>query len=205
MASLRTAQTTVFSTAAALVAAQKYAGVSVFDAGLPLPAVQSTVAILLASRVGLSVAGVLRARRGDRLTGGIGYGLLFTAVFTVVHYSLLVLFGSPLLEKVAETWLLCVYLAALYAYPVGAYFRGSFDAWGRAVVAPYNVNHAVEKTIVSSTLFALAGTWIGGLGLALDWQRPWLLYPTPLVLGGTLGYFAGAFYAAGCILISEFK
>lgn len=47
--------------------------------------------------------------------------------------------------------------------------------------------------MVNTSIGAVLGTWIGAILLALDWDRPWQLYPLTPAFGMLVGYAIGGY------------
>lgn len=104
----------------------------------------------------------------------------FILSFPVV--VIVILFGAPLVEHLALTWLLSLHIAFL-AYP--------------ALYSVFNCDFKVglwKKYFIA----IVVGGWLSCVVIPLDWDRPWQAWPIPVVVGSYLGAFVG--YSIGAFI-----
>ena len=115
-----------------------------------------------------------------------------------VWFPVFVLFGAPLFEyAVLGRTLLCAGLmAGMSAGWVGArlwrtrFVRGEAEPARMAVMAGGAVGSAV-------------GAWVSAWSIPLDWDRPWQVWPVPIVYGSTIGYAVGSFVGVASHLLRK--
>lgn len=133
-----------------------------------------------------------KQKKGD---SGSGLVVLFSALGSLVLsgpvFVALILMGAPLASHLVETFLLAVHLLMVAVYPVLVYVRLDFELLGRLFEVD-NVYHTVlHNQVLSSSFFAVVGTWLGVIPIPLDWDRPWQQWPITLLAGGYVGAFFG--------------
>jgi phosphatidylinositol glycan class F len=101
------------------------------------------------------------------------FGVIGTLVLSVVVFVAVVLFGAPLFT-VWENYVLAVHLSLL-VYPVVV------------LVLKIGLNEVSFKTATS----VVVGAWVGAAAIPLDWDRPWQVWPMPIVGGGYVGAVVG--------------
>lgn len=140
----------------------------------------------------LHASGPRKQKKADAGTALVlMFSLLATVVFSVPGFAALILMGAPLASHLVETYLLAVHLLLVAVFPVLVYFRLDFDLLGR-VFEVERVSHAVlHNQVLSSSFFAVVGTWLGVIPIPLDWDRPWQQWPITLLVGGYAGAFVG--------------
>ncbi|XP_064484534.1 uncharacterized protein LOC135397114 isoform X2 [Ornithodoros turicata] len=169
--------------------------------GVPLFVVLSLAIQLAAAVIWLypPATSLLRLRRHPEqkpLKAALGIVLVF-ALAVAVFYVLAVLFGAPLTEQMSETLLFSIHLAALTTLPLvvtrdttpkalhNLFFGdGSIRC---ALPGGPNADHRT-RVLTRAAMFAVAGAWAGAAALPLDWDRPWQQWPTPCVLGASVGH-----------------
>ena len=101
--------------------------------------------------------------------------MLLTFLSSIAAYFLVIqTFGAPLLHSHARTLSLAMLLSTYTALPI-ILRNGEVTLDG--VVA--------HKTTIAATL---ACTWISIIPIGLDWDRPWQVYPLPLLAASSIGY-----------------
>ncbi|CAI4229795.1 unnamed protein product [Auanema sp. JU1783] len=109
----------------------------------------------------------------------------------VIYYSLLVLFGAPLLSDIHASFRLATVLVFLTTVPVCLTFDREVTI--ADIVKPLSKcsNRVVRcKFTVGTTLL---GCWLGAFVIPLDWDQDWQRYPYPNLIGSFIGFLAGLF------------
>ncbi|KAK1923206.1 GPI biosynthesis protein family Pig-F-domain-containing protein [Papiliotrema laurentii] len=119
------------------------------------------------------------------------------AISTACIFPIIVCFGGPLNMSTA---ILSAQIGALTIFPA-IYILGlpSLDSNGVAaryrltrLLCEFSPQSTTERLIVRSAVGTIVGAWIGGLALALDWDRPWQTYPLTPTIGASAGFICGA-------------
>ncbi|CCH60140.1 hypothetical protein TBLA_0C03370 [Henningerozyma blattae CBS 6284] len=95
-----------------------------------------------------------------------------TMVFAAIPIGLLViLFGGPILENYKKTILLSLNLSNLLLPII-------YLSFNKQISIDIGKQYAVSIFL---------GCWLSSIVIPLDWDRPWQMYPVPLMVGGYLG------------------
>ncbi|OCT79328.1 phosphatidylinositol-glycan biosynthesis class F protein [Xenopus laevis] len=130
------------------------------------------------------------ANKFNKLTKSCIYFLISCFLF----HGIIVLYGAPLVESVAETFLFAVLLSSFTTSRCLCLLGPSFPAWLRVFSKDGALSvwdHSLQITTVSSVV----GAWLGAFPIPLDWDRPWQVWPISCSLGATIGYVAGLLMA----------
>ncbi|KAI6784206.1 Glycosylphosphatidylinositol anchor biosynthesis protein-like protein [Emericellopsis cladophorae] len=109
--------------------------------------------------------------------------LILTVITVPAVHILFVLFGAPLLDHVARTFLCAAHFSILAAFPM-FYTRG-VDAQPMLALAGA---HAPLDEVSGGVLGAVLGAWLGAVPIPLDWDREWQKWPITIIVGMYLGY-----------------
>merc|ERR1712000_163096 len=109
--------------------------------------------------------------------------LILTVTTVPAVHILFVLFGAPLLDHVARTFLRAAHFSILAAFPM-FYTRG-VDAQSMLALAGA---YAPLDEVSGGVLGAVLGAWLGAVPIPLDWDREWQTWPITIVVGMYLGY-----------------
>jgi len=127
----------------------------------------------------------------------------FAASFLLT--AILFLFGAPLWSHALETYSLALLLSMLTvftpAYTIGTPSLASDTqslvtrlTWVR-IFAELRVRSPIERAIVYPAVGAFAGSWLGTIPIALDWDRPWQAWPLTPAFGSIFGFVLGSLYS----------
>lgn len=110
-------------------------------------------------------------------------------VFTllIVYYTVIVLFGAPVLTNHEETTMLVITLLTLTFIPTSLHLGvdNALDILTRTYSQKSNIFVDALRINVQATIL---GTWLGATVIPLDWDRPWQVWPIPCIIGALLGY-----------------
>ncbi|KFP23905.1 Phosphatidylinositol-glycan biosynthesis class F protein [Colius striatus] len=112
----------------------------------------------------------------------------------VLFHAIIVLYGAPLIESVAETFLLAVLLSTFTTLQCLCLLGPNIQAWIR-VFTKNGATSIWESSLQITTICSILGTWFGAFPIPLDWDRPWQVWPITCSLGATFGYVAGLIIA----------
>ncbi|KAL4269309.1 hypothetical protein AB1N83_001885 [Pleurotus pulmonarius] len=132
-------------------------------------------------------------------------GWIATLLASVAFHIILVLFGAPITSHVLQTYLLGLLLSIMVVFPpaytLGVPFsKGDTESfvirmsWVR-LFAEFSSRNSVERAMVYPALGAVAGSWLGVIPIALDWDRPWQAWPLTSAFGIVSGYIIGSIAA----------
>ncbi|KIK48506.1 hypothetical protein CY34DRAFT_797987 [Suillus luteus UH-Slu-Lm8-n1] len=135
----------------------------------------------------------------------LGRTVVFTLCVALVFHATIVLFGAPSASHLPHTFLLAIVLALLSAFaPAYALGSPSFSSdtssfitrlnWTR-LFAELSPRNPIERALVYPAVATLLGAWLGALPIALDWDRPWQVWPLTPLFGGITGYIVGSLSA----------
>uniref|UniRef100_A0A8C4QFQ3 Phosphatidylinositol glycan anchor biosynthesis, class F n=1 Tax=Eptatretus burgeri TaxID=7764 RepID=A0A8C4QFQ3_EPTBU len=137
-------------------------------------------------------------RRGSssaRLRVAVRGGAYFAASCVALHV-LTVLFGAPIVELAADTFLFALLLATYTALPCLCLRGPDFTRWVQLLVGSWHGTPNERATAVV-VMGSLAGAWLGAFPIPLDWDRPWQEWPITCTVGATLGHGFGLLAASG--------
>jgi hypothetical protein len=125
----------------------------------------------------------------------------------LILYIAVLLCGSPIIRQPVESLFLAAYISVLALLPAVHVLGTDQHAWVRAFSWSSGIQQASEvtprfKVLIRSTGCTLIGALIGSLGLLLDWDRAFQIYPLPPVLGAALGLIVGNGLAARAYFFS---
>ncbi|KFQ18722.1 PREDICTED: phosphatidylinositol-glycan biosynthesis class F protein [Merops nubicus] len=112
----------------------------------------------------------------------------------ILFHAIVVLYGAPLIESVAETFLFAVLLSTFTTLQCLCMLGPNIQAWLRV----FSKNGAMsiwESSLQITTICSILGAWFGAFPIPLDWDRPWQVWPISCSLGATFGYMAGLIIA----------
>ncbi|KFO92136.1 Phosphatidylinositol-glycan biosynthesis class F protein [Buceros rhinoceros silvestris] len=112
----------------------------------------------------------------------------------VLFHTVIVLYGAPLSESVAETFLLAVLLSTFTTLQCLCVLGPNVPAWMR-VFSKNGATSVWESSLQITAMGSVLGAWLGAFPIPLDWDRPWQVWPISCSLGATLGYTAGLIIA----------
>ncbi|KAG2753012.1 PIG-F-domain-containing protein [Suillus brevipes Sb2] len=135
----------------------------------------------------------------------LGGTVVFTSCVALVFHATIVLFGAPSSSHLPHTFLLAIVLALLSVFaPAYALGFPSFSSdtpsfitrlnWTR-LFAELSPRNPIERALVYPAVATLIGAWLGALPIALDWDRPWQVWPLTPLFGGITGYIVGSLSA----------
>ncbi|GJJ14964.1 hypothetical protein Clacol_009234 [Clathrus columnatus] len=61
----------------------------------------------------------------------------------------------------------------------------------------FSITTPLERSIVYPCYFVFAGSWLGTVPIALDWDRPWQVWPLTPAYGALIGYIVGLWIVLG--------
>ncbi|KAH7049366.1 GPI-anchor biosynthesis protein-like protein [Macrophomina phaseolina] len=170
---------------------------SLFNALIPLSALQVIYAILCLPAAGSSSSKSSGARRkgaGGKAEAGVG-SKISTAVLSLILSTIagvplitiiLILFGAPLTTHLGHTVLCAAHIAYLAAVPTIYAFGVDGAKWRELVSLMVPADEVFGAAV--GTLF---GAWAGAIPIPLDWDREWQKWPVTIVCGAYAGYAAG--------------
>ncbi|KIJ64725.1 hypothetical protein HYDPIDRAFT_28092 [Hydnomerulius pinastri MD-312] len=132
---------------------------------------------------------------------------LFTLCTALAAFVVIVLFGAPLASHHLHTALLALVVAVMTSFtPAFAIGSPSLASETGAMVnrltwtrlfAELSPRNPIERSMVYPAVGVVAGSWLGAIPIALDWDRPWQAWPLTPLFGSLLGYIVGATLAFG--------
>ncbi|KAF8624692.1 hypothetical protein AX17_007023 [Amanita inopinata Kibby_2008] len=143
-----------------------------------------------------------------------------TVVMSFVFHILLILFGAPVTDcstpfatgaecpsdgLILRTYLMALLLSLLITptptFTLGVPKFGNDSqslvhrlTWTR-LYAEISLRNSIERALVYPVLGALAGSWLGAIPIALDWDRPWQAWPLTPAFGAIAGFMIGSLSA----------
>ena len=125
------------------------------------------------------------------------FGILASGLGFLFFYSLAILFGAHVLERVEATVYGSLYLSLLVFYSAGFSLKLDSNSWMKSITLARSSSVA-ERSVFVRFLFTLLGAWMGAILLPLDWQRSYIVtisfifsflkkWPIPLIIGGQSG------------------
>ncbi|KIK68401.1 hypothetical protein GYMLUDRAFT_35812 [Collybiopsis luxurians FD-317 M1] len=130
---------------------------------------------------------------------------IFVLGTSIVLYAVLVFLGAPFLSCAPQTYLLALLLAILTIVPP-AYTFGPISvssetesllirlSWTR-LFAEFQIRGPVERAMVYPAVGTIIGSWLGVIPIALDWDRPWQVWPLTPAYGALIGYITASMAA----------
>lgn len=115
----------------------------------------------------------------------------------VVAFLGLILFGAPLSSHVKETFALAHHLSLIVLQPLLVCYKLNYSQFLTLFKVDKIYRLIFSNPVLSSSFFAIIGTWLGVIPIPLDWDRPWQQWPITLLCGG----YAGAFFGAALSLM----
>ncbi|XP_053314837.1 phosphatidylinositol-glycan biosynthesis class F protein [Spea bombifrons] len=115
---------------------------------------------------------------------------LYFFISCLLFHAIIVLYGAPLLESVAETFLFAVLLSSFTTSRCLCILGPNFHAWIR-VFSRDGAMSAWDHSLQITTVCSVIGAWLGAFPIPLDWDRPWQVWPISCSLGATFGYAVG--------------
>ncbi|XP_063774454.1 phosphatidylinositol-glycan biosynthesis class F protein [Pseudophryne corroboree] len=112
----------------------------------------------------------------------------------LLFHGIVVLYGAPLIESFAETFLFAVLLSSFTTSRCLCILGPNFHAWVR-VFSKDGAMSVWDHSLRITTICSIIGAWLGAFPIPLDWDRPWQVWPISCSLGATLGYLAGLLLA----------
>ncbi|KAM4772119.1 phosphatidylinositol-glycan biosynthesis class F protein isoform 1-T4 [Rhinophrynus dorsalis] len=119
---------------------------------------------------------------------------VYFLVSCLLFHGIIVLYGAPLVESVAETFLFAVLLSSFTTSRCLCFLGPNFPAWVR-VFSKEGALSVWDHSLQITTIFSVVGAWLGAFPIPLDWDRPWQVWPVSCSLGATCGHVAGLIIA----------
>lgn len=117
---------------------------------------------------------------------------LVTFALSMVYYTVVVLFGAPILTDHEETTMLVMTLLTLTFVPTSLHL--GVDNALDVLIGAYSQKSGILVDALRTNIQAtILGTWLGATVIPLDWDRPWQVWPIPCVIGALLGYLIAHF------------
>ncbi|KAG8443637.1 hypothetical protein GDO86_008981 [Hymenochirus boettgeri] len=119
---------------------------------------------------------------------------VYFCISCLLFHLIIVLYGAPLIECVAETFLFSVLLSSFTTSRCLCVLGPNFHAWIR-VFSKDGAMSVWDHSLQVTTICSVVGAWLGAFPIPLDWDRPWQVWPVSCSLGATIGYVAGLLVA----------
>lgn len=117
--------------------------------------------------------------------------VLALVVSVLSTYIVIILFGAPLLSKVAETFHFAILLAVLCVVPFVVSAQRDWDIWLKIIFMLRPKMNSFEWSLLICTAAPLAGCAVGSIFIPLDWDRPWQKWPVTCCVGALTGFTLG--------------
>lgn len=119
-----------------------------------------------------------------------GFSSLLATILALLVSPLLwatfVLFGAPITANIPATFE-CVSIISLFAVqPMIAVYNLEYEDWIKALRGSLPLTD-----VYGGFLGGILGSWVGAIPIALDWDRPWQVWPLTILLGATAGVLLG--------------
>lgn len=116
-----------------------------------------------------------------------------SCLLSAVYYTIIILFGAPVLSLQEETIMLTLTLITLTFIPACLHL-GIDNALGLLFGIQANNGDIFAESIKTNVKFTLMGTWLGAIAIPLDWDRPWQAWPIPCITSALIGYTLAHFF-----------
>jgi GPI ethanolamine phosphate transferase 2/3 subunit F len=108
------------------------------------------------------------------LTQVLLQSLFLVLPFTLLYYTIIILFGAPLTTHVPQTLLLSLHIALLTIFPLFTSIIPTPETIRNLLTTDYRPQSDILRWTYSASLGTLLGAWLG----PLDWDRAWQVPPT---------------------------
>lgn len=116
--------------------------------------------------------------------------IVSSLILSITYYTIIILFGAPVLSLREETLMLTLTLVTLTFVP--ACLHLGID---NAVILLFGLPTDIFADYIRTNVkFTLMGTWLGAIAIPLDWDRPWQAWPIPCVTSALIGYTLAHFF-----------
>ncbi|KAG5366630.1 Glycosylphosphatidylinositol anchor biosynthesis protein 11 [Yarrowia sp. B02] len=163
----------------------------IFAAGItedPAKVMTQALPGLLLLHMGYCVV-VLGNKPGRKLGADVSTALIaavLSVFFSVIIFSLLVLFGAPALSLVHSTFICAMHMSVLAVLPLFFTYHLDSKVWADIIAMRRPLDH-----VYAASVCTLIGAWLGAIPIPYDWDRPWQQWPITILAGAYLGYFVG--------------
>lgn len=123
------------------------------------------------------------------------YSTVIATALANFVFPVLILFGAPLSSHLKETYALAHHLSLIIFQPLLVSYKLDYEQFLTLFKMDKIYRVIFTNPELSSSFFAILGTWFGVLPIPLDWDRPWQQWPITLLSGGYLGAFIGVVIA----------
>lgn len=110
-----------------------------------------------------------------------------SCLLSAIYYTIIILFGAPVISLQEETIMLTLTLITLTFVPACLHL-GIDNALGLLFGIQANSADIFVESVKTNVKFTLMGTWLGAIAIPLDWDRPWQVWPVPCVTSALIGY-----------------
>lgn len=139
---------------------------------------------------------VAQAARGVLSQGSDVYSAFLMTILALLLSPavaiLMVFFGAPVIYVQLETILCSLVLSGLIVQPLLILYGLEAETWRQIISLELPLTNAYLGSIGG-----VIGAWLGVVPIALDWDRPWQMYPITIVLGAYAGCFLGNLVGIG--------
>ncbi|KAG0152340.1 hypothetical protein CROQUDRAFT_649726 [Cronartium quercuum f. sp. fusiforme G11] len=124
--------------------------------------------------------------------------LIMTFLSSILIHFLIILMGAPIFINGLKTYLLACLVSILAILPsalVIGWNQGREKVTWIRMYSEFKPKNDLEVILLCPALGTCIGSWLGGIPIPLDWDRPWQKWPVTCVLGASIGHVIGTIVA----------